>query len=718
MAPMSTILCFAGLMASLGGVAAVEQKQQMTANPIRKVVTMLQALQAKVKAEGEKEEELFEKFMCYCKNGKATLEKSIADAEAKLGDVTSAIEEGEAQIKQLKADLKDHQADRAAAKAAMAEATTIREKEAASFAALKAEADANIEAATKATAAVSKGMSGSFLQTSAAAVLRKLVLSRDMEDYARDELTSFLSSGEQYAPQSGEIVGILKQMTDTMSKDLAESTAAEEAAIKAYEDLMAAKTAEVAALTKSIEEKMVRLGDLQVEVVEMKEDLDDTGKGLLEDKKFVAGLEKNCATKDEEHAANVKLRSEELVALADTIKVLNDDDALELFKKTLPGSAASFVQLQVTEADQRRQAVAALRARGGNAQLSFIALALQGKKVDFGKVLKMIDEMVAVLKAEQQDDNDKKEYCELQFDQADDKKKSLERSVANLEKAIEKGKEGIKALAEEIKSLSEGIVALDKSVAEATEQRKEENEEFTELMANDAAAKELLGFAKNRLNKFYNPKLYKAPPKRKLSEEDQITVSMGGTLAPTAAPGGIAGTGIAVLADVSAHNAAKVAPPPPPETAAAYSKKSEESNGVIALIDLMVKDLTKEMTEAKTEERLAQEGYEETMKEAAEKRATDVKTLATKEKEKAELEAEVEANTEEKAATTKTLMATLEYIQSLHGECDWLLQYFKVRKEARTGEIDSLKTAKAVLSGADYSFVETGKKHRTLRGRA
>merc|ERR1712078_464064 len=127
-------------------------------------------------------------------------------------------------------------------------------------------------------------------------------------------------------------------------------------------------------------------------------------------------------------------------------------------------------------------------------------------------------------------------------------------------------------------------------------------------------------------NKFYNPKLYKAPPKRKLSEEEQITVNMGGTLAPTAAPGGIAGTGVTVLAAVSNH----AAPPPPPETAAAFSKKSEESNGVIAMIDLMVKDLTKEMTEAKAEEENAQEDYEKAMKDAAEKRATDSKTLATK----------------------------------------------------------------------------------------
>jgi len=260
--------------------------------------------------------------------------------------------------------------------------------------------------------------------------------------------------------------------------------------------------------------------------------------------------------------------------------------------------------------------------------------------------------------------------------------------------------------------LQEGIQALDKSVAQATEQRKEENADYSELMASDGAAKELLGFAKNRLNKFYNPSLYKAPPKRVLTEEERLVVNNGGTLAPTAAPGGIAGTGVTVLADVSAHN--QVAPPPPPATAAAFSKKSEESNGVIGLIDLMIGDLTKEMTEAKATEKNAQADYEQTMTDSAEKRAADTKTVADKSKAKAEMNADMEAHTEEKAATTKTLMATLEFIQSLHAECDWLLQYFEVRKEARTGEIDSLGTAKAVLSGADFSLLETS--HRSLRG--
>merc|ERR1719221_1731698 len=113
-------------------------------------------------------------------------------------------------------------------------------------------------------------------------------------------------------------------------------------------------------------------------------------------------------------------------------------------------------------------------------------------------------------------------------------------------------------------------------------------------MASDSAAKELLGFAKNRLNKFYNPRLYKAPPKVELSAEDRIFVNQGGTPPPTQAPGGIAGTGISAFA--------QVAPPPPPEAVGAYKKKSSENSGVLQMIDLLVQDLDKEMTEAETAE--------------------------------------------------------------------------------------------------------------------
>merc|ERR1719327_1757946 len=362
----------------------------------------------------------------------------------------------------------------------------------------------------------------------------------------RDVLSAFLTSGSshRYAPASGEILGILKQMGDTMEKDLAELIAQEDAAKQNFEGLVAAKEKEIASATKAIEEKTKRTGEVAVEIVNLKEDLDDTVESLAEDKKMLADLEKNCKTKEEEWAVICKTRQEELIALADTIKILNDDDAQELFKKSIPSASASLLQVQVTAKQMRTQALKALssarRASQPNVGLDLIELALHGKKVSFDKVIAMINDMVVLLGKEQVEDDTKKTYCETEFDKADDKKKELELSISDIEKAIDEAKESVKTLEEEIKVLEEGIIKLDREVAEATMQRKDEHADFEAQAANDGAVIQLIEVAKNRLNKFYNPKLYKPPPKRELSEEERITLNMGGTLAPTNPPGGIA----------------------------------------------------------------------------------------------------------------------------------------------------------------------------------
>merc|ERR1719502_1823504 len=497
----------------------------------------------------------------------AAAKEAIAKATAirekdKNEQLLASIEETGSKLKQTKADLKSAQESRAAAKAAVAKATSIREKEATTFAKESGDYKTNLAAMKKATAAISKGMGGAFLQTSTASVVKQLSITVEMSSIDRELLTSFLTqkNGEGYAPASGQIVGILKQMTDTMEKDLADATATEEKAVKDFKGLVAAKTKEINALTKEVEKKTAQIGELGVSLVTQKEDLDDTSKSLLEDEQFLKDLEKDCATKDEEWAARQKIRAEEVLAIADTIKILNDDDALELFKKTLP--TPSLLQVTATGKAVKAQALEQLTKGSGDFRLNLIALALKGKKVSFDKVIAMIDDMTALLKKEQVDDDNKKEYCETTIDQTEDKVKELELAVSDLEKAIADGKETIATLASEIEALPDGIKALDKQVAEATEQRKEENADNKETLMNDNAAKDLIGIAKNRMNKFYNPKLYKAPPKRQLSEEERITVNMGGTLAPTAAPGGIAGTGVTALS--------QVAPPPPPATWGAY----------------------------------------------------------------------------------------------------------------------------------------------------
>merc|ERR1740121_2622820 len=124
------------------------------------------------------------------------------------------------------------------------------------------------------------------------------------------------------------------------------------------------------------------------------------------------------------------------------------------------------------------------------------------------------------------------------------------------------------------------------------------------------------------------------------------------------------------------------------------------------MMDLLVKDLDKEMTEAETGEKVSQEDYEKTMADSAEERAQDAKSLNDREAAKADLESSLEGSVDEQTATSKEHMATMKYIAELHAECDWLLQYFDVRKQARADEIDSLGKAKAVLSGADYALVQ------------
>merc|ERR1719343_984543 len=249
------------------------------------------------------------------------------------------------------------------------------------------------------------------------------------------------------------------------------------------------------------------------------------------------------------------------------------------------------------------------------------------------------------------------------------KKKELELKMSDTETAINSGEEETTALTEEIAKAEKDIKELDAQVKDATGIRKEENEEYKELMQSDAAAKELLLFAKNRLNKFYNPKLYKPPAKEELSAQGAIERDMS-------------------FVQISAHRQLKSNIEPPPETWDAYAKKSEESTGVVQMIDLLVQDLDKEMTEAETEEKNAQEEYDKFMADAKSDRVGLSKSLKEK-------------------STGMELMTTDKMISDLHAECDWLLKYFDMRANARAGEIDALGKAKAVLKGADYSLLRT-----------
>merc|ERR1712217_806676 len=185
-----------------------------------------------------------------------------------------------------------------------------------------------------------------------------------------------------------------------MTAGLKSATDEENAAKQAYDGLMAAKTKEVNTLTSQIESELQRIGELGVNVAQMQNDLEDTKESLAADTKFLQELDAGCDKKTAEWEEIKKTRAEELLALAETIKVLNDDDALELFKKTLPSGASAFVQMQVNAREMKARALAAINSArrgplGHQPKLDLIELALNGKKMGFEKVITMIDELAA-----------------------------------------------------------------------------------------------------------------------------------------------------------------------------------------------------------------------------------------------------------------------------------------------------------------------------------
>merc|ERR1719311_744388 len=195
---------------------------------------------------------------------------------------------------------------------------------------------------------------------------------------------------------------------------------------------------------------------------------------------------------------------------------------------------------------------------------------------------------------------------------------------------------------------------------------------FLQTQAEGSAAVQLIEAAKNKLNKFYKPTMYKAPERRELTEEERIAVANG-------------------------------APPPPPETFGAYTKKTGKSNGVINLMDMMIGDVKTDLTEGEHAEEMAQKDYENLMASSQKTRATNAESITEKESASAEWTEKIENAKTEQASTTEALAKVKEYIAGLHSSCDFLVENYGARKEARTNEVEGLKNAKAVLSGANFS---------------
>merc|ERR1719498_253378 len=263
--------------------------------------------------------------MCYCDGSTDDMKKGADEGAQRAEELASKLEALKAEKTQLEQELAQHKSDRAQAKQDQEKAQSLREKENGEFTAAELDMQKNIAAMKNAISALERG-TGSFLQLpqeQKQLVQRLIATSSDADDFQKQDALAMLQ-GQSQAGSTDQIIGMLKAMQEEMEGDLK----------SAQETEATAKASEIEAATAAIESKTERSGQVAVEVVQTAEDLEDTQADVAETQKFLGDLAKQCSAKKAEWSERQKLRAEEVAAVGMAIKVLNDDDALDLFKKT------------------------------------------------------------------------------------------------------------------------------------------------------------------------------------------------------------------------------------------------------------------------------------------------------------------------------------------------------------------------------------------------
>merc|ERR1719443_1961225 len=217
-----------------------------------------------------------------------------------------------------------------------------------------------------------------------------------------------------YASQSGEILGILKQMKEEMESDLSEAQKKEAERSALFDELRSAKTDEIASSEKLLEEKKAELAQAQFDLANAKEDLEQIQEQLAEDQKFLANLEKTCSEADKNFELRKKARLSEIQAVSETIEILTSDEARDAMN-----GAYKFIQMSMHTrrlSGRRSLAVKALRAAFKKTQSSHLSVLATAVELDaFTKIKAMMDEMIKTLKMQQAEEVKKYDWCKSEF---------------------------------------------------------------------------------------------------------------------------------------------------------------------------------------------------------------------------------------------------------------------------------------------------------------
>merc|ERR1712216_110491 len=542
--------------------------------PVSKVITLLKDMLKQLEKEASEDEEIYDKMACWCETNDKEKTKSIADAEARIADLTTKIEELTANSARLNTEIKNLEKEVAENQAALDKATAIRQKQLAEFNEEEKDLLESISAMKSAVTVLSKHnsllqMPRSHIVGVAATVQHVMqahasLLTGVLTHKEKRAVSSFIQSPEDYfdaeptfrqsyAPQSGEIFGILKQMKETFETNLSSSQKEEMANQKAYEELKAAKEDEIAAGQSQIDSKTQELADTDEKNAQAKEDVADTKKSLSADEQFLMMLKEKCSMTDGEWEERQKTRQLEMEACSKALAVLSSDDAHDLFTKTFNPSLLQ--KANAMHSERRAQASSLLSAVAKKLQNPRLAtLAVRVRLDAFTRVKKAIDDMVAQLLKEKEDEIKHKDFCVEEFNTNELQTEKKERAKQDLTAKIEDLELTIKQLTEAIDQLKAEVAEMQVQLKRAGEDREKENKEFQMTVADQRATQKLLTAALNILKGFYE--------KAALVQTRAVAKSVNGQAPPgfksykkNAAAGGVMGMIQQIINDAKAMEA-------------------------------------------------------------------------------------------------------------------------------------------------------------------
>jgi len=692
------LVCACALVGLSSGTVSLTS----TGSPVERIVKLLETLKAKTEGDGKAEQQIYDKYACWCEKTTTRKANDIVQAQEDLRSLgqrilklKGKIATRTAEIAELTENIKDNEEEQE-------HLTAVRQKQNKAWAeeseevkqALAALQDAIkvlSEATTPKGAALIQSTQQMMSKNAVKSVIDTLPSKVDMPRERMALLSEFVSAKAGYAPQSATIQGMLGDMYLTFSNNLESSTMDEANQNADYEKMYATLEKQNNEFKATRARKETEKAEAEAMLADTTKAYDDTEKQMKADMEFFDQTKEACQSKHEEWTVRKEMRDAELDGINKALEILTSDEARELFAKSIKPGVETFLQI-ASSPSLLQDSVNAPAARAYNAlkgqvkkshSIRLAALAVQirsSKAGHFDEVIGAIDEMLKTLQEEGADDLAKKTQCLDEYQEITKTVKDLDWQIKNNLAKIAKLEKLIELRTKEKEETIAKIKETKQYMSDITDERKEENEAYLQAKKDDEDAKDLLEKAKEAFTKFYKEQGVKMGP--------------------------IQGSVKLLQEEPAFERSADDAPD------ATFSKKGNnkvQGKGIVSLFDYIIEDLEDELANEKKAEAKSQEEYEAEM-------ATAQKLVDDLEEKKVTLEGIIAKRKEDKEEENKDMKennkdrdAELKYEAKIKPDCDWILKAFDQRAAARAAEMDGLTTAKEFLAGKTALVQKTSK---------